>query len=309
MRRHPVLLRLLLIGTLFFVSAESAWAQTGGQIIRNAAYDLIARFSPLILIVMIMTVIILAFTLLLSHDDAGLSKAKSTLIATLIGGMIITVILMLSGGSFSGAIPRQSFIELFFTGENSTNAGNYTSVLKSSNANAVGLQAEGVASWLATMAAVVGILIIIITALRAFLSFGDEASYANVRKSILHIIIGLIIIGGAVLLRRAFYVPTLVIDGGGSITETVSITFPGGDPEGNPDTLIELIKDKVMIVLAVMTIVAVAILIYAGLRMVISFGREEDFSAAKSLMLRVIVGLFIILLSFTLMWIVASLFG
>lgn len=302
MRRHPVLLRLLALGTFLALSTETAFALTGGQIIETEAYTLISKFTPLILIVMIMTVIILGFTLLLSQDDAGLGKAKSTLTATLIGGIIITVILIFSGGTLAGTQPGRTFIELFFTGENTTTAGNYTTVLDSQTANSIGGEAEGIASWLATMAAVVGVLIIIIAALRAFLSFGDEASYANVRKSLLHIIIGLIIIGGAYLLREAFYAPSLDIKGG-AFTETG--TFTG---VANPDSLMDLINEKVMIILSIMTIIAVAILIYAGFRMVISFGREEDFTAAKSLMLRVIAGLIIILLSFTLMWIVASIF-
>jgi hypothetical protein len=303
-RRHPVLLRLLLIGILLAFSVEPTFAQTGGTIIQNEAFALIAKFSPLILIIGILTVIILGFTLLVSQEDAALGKAKSALIACVIGGIIVTIILLFSGGSFTGGTPGRTFIELFFTGENTTNPGNYTSVLTTNNANAVGGEAEGVASWLSTMAAVIGILIIIIAALRAFLSFGDEASYANVRKSILHIVIGLIVIGGAFLLRQAFYAPDLDIQGGAF---TGTATFTGA--EANPSQLMQLIKDKVMIVLAVMTIIAVAILIYAGFRMVISFGREEDFTAAKSLMLRVIVGLFIILLSFTLMWTVASIFS
>lgn len=303
MRRHSVLLRLLALGTFLARSVETAFAQTGGQIIEEQAYTLISKFTPLILIVMIMTVIILGFTLLLSQDEAGLGKAKSTLVATFIGGIIITVILIFSGGTLAGTQPGRAFVELFYTGEDTTTAGNYTTVLDPTTANSIGGEAEGIAGWLATMAAVIGVLIIIIAALKAFLSFGDEASYANVRKSLLHIIIGLIIIGGAYLLREAFYAPTLDIEGG-TFTETG--TFTG---VANPDSLMDLIKDKVMIILSIMTIIAVAILIYAGLRMVISFGREEDFTAAKGLMLRVIAGLFIILLSFTLMWIVASIFS
>lgn len=294
MRRHPILLRLLTIGTLLALSAEPALALTGGEIIRDAAYDLILRFRPLILIVMIMTVIILGFTLLLSHEESGLGKAKSTLVATLIGGIIVTVILSLGTTSVS----------ILYTGIDTLLPLNYVTVLDPANANAIGAEAEGVAGWLSTMAAVVGILIIIIAALRAFLSFGDEASYANVRKSLLHIVIGLIVIGGAYLLRKAFYAPSLDIQGG-AFTDIA--TFTGA--EAKPNLLMQLIKDKVMIILAILTIIAVAILIYAGLRMVISFGREEDFTAAKSLMLRVIAGLLIILLSFSLVWIVASIFS
>lgn len=64
-----------------------------------------------------------------------------------------------------------------------------------------------------------------------------------------------------------------------------------------------------LIVLAIITTIAVAIIIYAGFRMVISFGNEEAFSSARSLAIRAAIGILIILISYTLVIIVATIFA
>ena len=57
------------------------------------------------------------------------------------------------------------------------------------------------------------------------------------------------------------------------------------------------------------TTVAVGILVYAGLRMVISYGKEDEFTAAKSLAIRVVVGLIVVLLSYVMVFTVWKLFN
>ncbi len=76
-----------------------------------------------------------------------------------------------------------------------------------------------------------------------------------------------------------------------------------------PSALLAFITAKLITVLGFMTLIAVAILVYAGFRMVVSFGREEDFTAAKSLMIRVIVGLLILCLSYALVYTVVLVFN
>ncbi|HRH93987.1 MAG TPA: hypothetical protein PKV72_05665, partial [Candidatus Peribacteria bacterium] len=78
---------------------------------------------------------------------------------------------------------------------------------------------------------------------------------------------------------------------------------------GSPNPLIQLILAKVLIILAIITTIAVAILIYAGFRMVTNFGNEEVFNQAKGLIFRVIAGLVIILLSYVLVIFVANAFS
>ena len=55
-------------------------------------------------------------------------------------------------------------------------------------------------------------------------------------------------------------------------------------------------------------VIAVAIVIYAGFRMVMSFGNEDDYNNAKSLVFRVLIGILVLLISYSLVAIVVRIF-
>lgn len=263
---HPV--RLILGLTLSLVPT---FAYASGADIRDIAYGLITTFKGTWMVVATLVIVVAGFTLMLSHDEGQLQKASKTIIAVVIGGVIITLMLLL-GGNYA------TLIGFFYNGTANFN------VL--SGLPAVQLQTEGIASWLMTMAVVGGVIVIIIGMLEAVFSFGaDEAAYDKLRTALLHIILALLVMIAAKIIREVFFV----------IHE--------------PSPLLAFMIGKLLIVLGIISFIAVVILIYAGVRMVVSFGREEDFTAAKSLMIRVIIGLIVIAISFSLVWIVTTVFN
>ncbi len=146
-------------------------------------------------------------------------------------------------------------------------------------------EALGLVGWLCAMGGVFSILMIVISAVRAIAGFGgDEAAYAGVRNALINAVIGLIIMASAIIIHNAVF-------------------------QGTPNPLIQLILDKVLIILAIITTIAVAILVYAGFRMVTNFGNEEVFNQAKGLVFRVIAGLVVILISYVLVIFVANAFS
>jgi hypothetical protein len=146
-------------------------------------------------------------------------------------------------------------------------------------------EALGIVGWLCAMGGVFGIFMIVVAAVRAVSGFGgDEGAYANVRNAVLNAVIGLIIMASAIIIHDTVF-------------------------SGTPNPLVQLILDKVLIILAIITTIAVAILVYAGFRMVTNFGNEENFSQAKSLVFRVIAGLAVILVSYVLVIFVANAFS
>lgn len=154
------------------------------------------------------------------------------------------------------------------------------------NAAGLGIEAEGVAGWVMSLSAISGVLMIILAMVEAVASLGaDESAYQKVRAAVIHVVLGLIVIIGAGIIRAVFFV------------------------SHEPTPLLYYLMKKITLVLAFITFIAVAILIYAGFRMVISFGREEDYSAAKGLALRVIVGILVLLLSLSLVAIVTAVLG
>ena len=242
------------------MSLPSTAYAAGGATIRDLVVDTIHITAPLWVTAGVLVIVIAGFTLMLSHDEGATEKAKKTIIGVSIGGMIITVLTVFE--------PLR-LIGLVYNGMPGFGVTDTSAAFQA--------EAEGLASWISTLAAMAGIVTIIVAMIRAAASFGaDEGAYTNVRTALLHVVAGMIVIAAAYVIRDVFFV----------IHE--------------PSPLLAFIVDVLSIVLGLITFIAVVILIYAGVRMVTSFGREDDFNAAKSLMVRVLVGLFIILVSYVL---------
>jgi len=242
-------------------------AHASGTDISAMFVGVIDAFYPLLLSVAILVTVIAGLTLMLSQDEGAITKARTALGSVFFGGILATIILTLGATNFVGIMYNG------FAGSVLINSG-----------NAIGIEAAGVADWIATIAVLIGVLMIIIAATRAVLSFGDEGAYANVRTAILHVILGIILIGAAYTMKIIFFDTHRPID------------------------LLKIFLIPLQIVLGIIGLIAVGILIYAGFRMIISFGREEDFSAAKSLAFRVVIGLIVLLVSFSLIAIITSIF-
>lgn len=257
----------LRLAALTLLSAVPQIAHADGSDISTIAVNLVVIFWPLWVGVGILVLVIAGFGLMVTSDEGRLQKARSAVIAVVIGGMLVTIIWVLGPSGFIG---------FMYTGG--------TAGLPAAGPTNIALEAMGVADWLTMLAAMIGMLFVIIAALRAVSSMGDEGKYTNARQALLHVILGLMLISAAYLFRQVFFY------------------------DGTPNALIAYMLSKVLIVLAFMTTIAVGILVYAGFRMVISFGKDDDFNNAKSLVIRVIMGLLVILLSYTLVIVVANIF-
>lgn len=213
-----------------------------------------------------LVMIIAGVTMMVSQDESVLQKARSTLGAVAIGAVLVTIITVLKPAQFVGNFYNTTISTTFVIN------------------NVVGAEAIGLANWIASISVVVGILMIIVSALRAVLSFGDEAAYQNVRTAVLHLIIGIIVVSGALTIQAVFF-----------------------DTQ-EPTELLGLILVPLQVLIGIMTLVAVGIIIYAGFRMIISFGKEDEFSGARSLIIRAIIGLIVLIVSFTLITVILNCF-
>lgn len=253
----------------------------GGGDIQLMFFSLVTAFWPLWITAGILVIVVAGFILMITHDEGRLQKAKTTLISVLTGGILTTIIIAL--GPFN-------FIGILYNG--------MPGFVVINSGSAVAFQAIGIAQWLTGISVIMGIMFIIIGVLRAVASLGEEAAYTSARHQLLHVIVGVVLISGAYLVELALFGSA---NGPGEVvTGALSI---------EPNPLIGLISEKIFLVLNIITLIAVGILIYAGFRMIISFGREEDFNNAKSLALRVIVGLLVLTLSYSLVFIVAMIFA
>ena len=260
-------LRLVLILQILLLPGA---AYASGADINAMFIGLVFAFWPLWTLAAILVLVVAGFTLVTATDEGKLEKARSTIIAVVIGGIITTIIYVLGATGFVGimynALPGIALIN--FGGA----------------ANPISFQATGIADWLTVISVMLGMVFIIIAALRAVASLGDQGKYDSARNAVIQAVIGFIVIGAAYVFRTVFY-----------DTHT-------------PDLLITLFAGRILIVLTIITTIAVAILVYAGFRMIISLGDESQYEAAKSLAIRVAIGILVILLSYALVLIVVNIF-
>ncbi len=244
------------------VRAEASGADIGAMF-----FNLIASAMPLWIPVAVLVIVVAGVTLIFATQEGGIAKARSTIIAVVVGGVIIMI-------AASGVL-----LTTFWQG-----AGYNHEVIQD---RSLLLTAEslGLVGWLSAMAGMIGLLFIIISAIKAVASFGqDEDSYNKVRIALLHVIIGLIVIAA-----------------GGLISNSITA--------GNPNPLMDLILSKIQTLLFVITAVALLMLVYAGFRMITNFGQEEVYTSAKSLAIRVVFGLAVIMVSYIVTFFVSQMFN
>lgn len=260
-------MHILVVGFLALILGTPETVHAAGSDISAMFVSVIDAFYPVWMSVAVLVTVIAGITLMVSQDEGALTKARSTIGAVFIGGIILTIILSMGATNFVGIVYNGLAGTVFIN-----------------NGNGLGIEAAGVADWIATIAVVVGVLVVIIAATRAVLSFGDEGAYGNVRTALFHVIIGLIIIGAAYIFKEVFF------------------------DTHEPTELLRVFLVPLTVLLGIIGLIAVGILVYAGFRMIISFGREDDFSAAKSLAIRVVFGLIVLLISFSLIAIITGVF-
>lgn len=252
----------------------------GGADVQVMVMSLFNVFWPLWITAGILVLVIAGFALMTTQDEGRLAKAKTTLIAVITGGILTTIIVVIGPLNFVGIVYNGT------PGFSMLNTG-----------GVIGLEAIGISQWLTAISVMMGVLFIVIGVLRAVASLGDEGAYTAARTQLLHVIVGVVLIAGAFLVQLAFFGSA---DGPGQVvTGALNI---------EPNPLLGIISEKLLIILNIITLIAVGILIYAGLRMIVSFGREEDYNNAKALALRVIVGLLVLILSYSLVFIVSAIF-
>ncbi|MDD4628852.1 MAG: hypothetical protein PHE68_05705 [Candidatus Peribacteraceae bacterium] len=131
----------------------------------------------------------------------------------------------------------------------------------------------GLSDFIDTIAGSVAIVAIIISGIKAVTSYGGDEGTTHLKRTALAVIAGIIIIGA----KRLIF---------SSVAESHT---PGG--------LLEIIVTVVNIVLSLGALLATTAIIYAGLLMVVNFGKDEQYTRAKNLIVRVGIGLVVILSS------------
>lgn len=142
-------------------------------------------------------------------------------------------------------------------------------------ANIVAQEVGGIIDWALSIAGVLAVLMIIVSGLKAIASPFSEEGIGNMRSTIISVGFGMILLVFRVAINVAF----------GST----------GTPSAQP--IIDILVNILTFVLGFVALAAVVVLIYAGILMMLNYGREDEISRAKGIIARAIIGIIIILVS------------
>lgn len=153
----------------------------------------------------------------------------------------------------------------------------------------------GIVRWVATLVAVLAIGMIIAAVFTGILSMGSEEALPRIRRAVFGAGAGILII---------------IFTGVFLATFDLAYVEPADELNSpNPYAAIIGVLNVVTAILLFMALIAVIIVIYAGIMMILSLGDEEQFKKQRSLIIRALIGLFVILVSFIIVSFVVQAFS
>lgn len=208
------------------------------------------------------------FSLIISQDEGKLSTAKRTIASTLVG-IILTY------------ISQRLVTGLYVEG-----------ILNDTGASTLQDVVYGIANWSLVTVAALGVLMIVISIIRAISGFGKEEGVSNIRHTINGVVTGILMIS----LLPAIKITLGIVD-----------LQPLGDAtRPNPGQIIITVTTIIAQLLTYLTLLAVAVVIYAGVRMIVNLGNEDEYKKARTLIGRTLIGLVVILLSYAIVALILS---
>jgi hypothetical protein len=146
-----------------------------------------------------------------------------------------------------------------------------------------GISSGGIAGAIVNLAtaaevpvAVIAVLMIIVSGVKAVVSYGSDEGLSQLKRTVIGVVAGIILL----MVKLA-------------LSESVTITHT---PEGFVGSIVTVMN----IILAFAALVATAVIIIAGFMMILNVGNEEQYTRARTLVIRVGIGLIVIIISLAL---------
>lgn len=245
------------------IAATACVGSACGDDIGTIVFAIMSGLRLLVNVVGLLILVITGFILVVAQDENQIAVAKKTTLAALGALMLINL-----------AEPiRNAFIS---TANGGGGAG----------AGILSIEIMGIINFIEEPMLIIAILMIIISGIRAVITFGTDQGVANIRKTILAISAGIILVLAKVAITNSI----------GSTAEDVNALTAGAgnDASGIVNTIVTVVR----IVVSFMALAAVTVIVIAGIILVVNKGDQETATRAKNLILRVVLGLSVILISY-----------
>ncbi len=214
---------------------------------------LIMRFRPLLTIIGVLAMTIAGLRMMIAQDDDVLNKSRAVMSAC-IAGIVLAYLI-------------DPFLAAFYGQSGSVQRGGMAQ-----GAAIFSTEVTGVIEWALTIAASLSVLMIIISAVRALkYSFvTTEEGVSHMRKTVISVVCGIVLL----VIRFAL---------ADSLANDVN----------NPHSIISVGVAIAVFIMSFFCLAATCMVIYAGVQLVISWGNEEAYTKAKTILTRSLFGMIV----------------
>ncbi|OGJ63651.1 hypothetical protein A3C37_03575 [Candidatus Peribacteria bacterium RIFCSPHIGHO2_02_FULL_53_20] len=233
-----------------------------GEIIRTVAES----FIPFAAVAAALAMTMSGFFMTITGNENQTTTARRVFISSLAALALINIIPTFSSLLISPTFPSGGSTIL----SASTTVG-----------GAMAAEALGLVAFLEIPLGILCVIMIIVSGVRAIANFGSEDGVTQLRRTVLFVVAGFILVYTRSLLGL-------------------------GIVAGTPASIISVILATLNRVIGLTIVIAVGMLVYAGILMIANIGKEEQYSKAKSLLLRVGIGLIIMVASAGIVMLLAS---
>lgn len=151
-------------------------------------------------------------------------------------------------------------------------------------AGVVSREAFGLIDWGLGIAGSLAVLFIVVSGVKAVANPTNEEGLSNLRQTVISVIIGVVILAARLIIASAV----------------------GGTLAPNPLGLLAIPIAIAKAIFLFLGLLAVAVIVYAGVLMVLNYANEEQIQKGKSLLYRAVTGLVLIILCFSIVQFVVT---
>ncbi len=243
----------------------------------NVAYDVVIALRPFATLLAGLVIIIQGMRMVISQEDEYTDKVKTTITACLAG----IVAMYLIG----------PFVDTFYgVGGSVWNNGQMEA-----GTMVLAREVTGIINWVLAIVAVVAIAMIVVTGIRAIASSYSEDGLSQMRKAIMAIGSGIILL----IVRQG-------------LTYALGLRPPEEGPSPRqpvPEAIqfIDVFFSILRYLLSFLGFIALLVVLYAGFQLILNLGSEDSAKNAKGLLIRALLGFFVIIISLSLVTFVVQL--
>ena len=256
-------------GALPPLSGDLPCAEAGACAYVALVMHITEAIRPLLTIFAGLLITITGFRMIVAQEDDAIEKGKG-IISACIAGVMLSYL-------------TNPFIDAFYGGISNGFAGTVIKGNIQGGAAVFVSQIQGVLNWASVFVATIAIVAIVISAFYALAKSGSEEGVAHIRRGAISTATGLASLSLIAALNRAFGLVEL-------------------SPPGAPDAFLAaiIVIELLNFFLFFLALAAVAVILYAGILMIMNFGNEEQVKKARGIIIRVGIGFVVIAASWSL---------